>query len=167
MIEHRAASRAAMLALEGTSCVALRSRRLARLVSGIFEEALRNHPITVAQFTLLGATILEGPISPARLSRLLDLEKSTLSRNLKLLVARGFVRLAASAKGAGQVVAVTSRGERALIDAMPAWRDAQARALSAMGQGVLGRLDSMIAALGREVRHRGVRRDSTAQRGSP
>lgn len=139
---------AARAASEGTRCVALRARRLSRLVTRLFEEALRPHGLTVAQFTLIGAAILEGPIRPARLSRLLDLEKSTLSRNLGLLETAGLLRSTGAAAGAGQLVHASARGERALIRALPAWRKAQAHAVEAMGPSVVERLDAMIQALG-------------------
>lgn len=139
---------AAKAAAEGTRCIALRARRLSRLVTRLFEQALRDQGITVAQFTLIGATILEGPVRPARLARLLDLEKSTLSRNLRLLEAAGLLRIEGAA--AGQLVHATERGKRTLVRALPAWRTAQRRAIEALGGVVVERLDSMIAALGSE-----------------
>lgn len=166
---------AAQAAAEGASCVAMRARRLARLVTRIFEEELRGQVVTVAQFTLLGATILEGPLSPARLTELLDLEKSTLSRNLRLLESQGLIRMEPSARGTGRLIGVTPRGERALLDAMPAWRSAQARAVAALGQVVVGRMDSMIADLSSRRPARAARSSDSApagprarrQRGSP
>jgi DNA-binding MarR family transcriptional regulator len=137
-------------AAEATGCVALRARRLSRLVTRRFEDALRGQEITVAQFTLLGATTLGGPLRPARLARMLDLEKSTLSRNLRVLVAGGLVRIDAPESGGGQLVSVTERGRRALIAALPAWREAQARAMAALGDAGVGRLEGMIAAMGGE-----------------
>ena len=134
-------------AAEATRCIALRARRLSRLVTRLFEDALRGKAITVAQFTLLGATTLGGPLRPARLARMLDLEKSTLSRNLRVLEASGLVRIDGS-EGGGQLVAVTGRGRRALTAALPAWREAQSRAVAALGDAGVGRLDAMIAALG-------------------
>lgn len=138
---------AGLAAAEATGCIALRARRLSRLVTKLFEDALRNQEITVAQFTLLGATILEGPIRPGRLCRLLDLEKSTLSRNLRLLEAAGLLRIEGGPGGAGQRVEATERGRRALVRARPAWQAAQRQAIRALGDLVVGRLDGMIRAL--------------------
>jgi DNA-binding MarR family transcriptional regulator len=150
MTGKRSDDEAVRAAAEATRCIALRARRLSRLVTRLFEDALRGGGITVAQFTLLAATVLEGPLQPARLGRRLDLEKSTLSRNLELLEAAGLVRIASSEDGAGQRLTATERGRRTLIAALPAWRKAQARALAALGDVVVGRLDGMIAALGDE-----------------
>ena len=138
-------------AAEATRCVALRARRLSRLVTKMYEDALRGEEITVAQFTLLGAALLEGPLRPARLARMLDLEKSTLSRNLRVLEAGGLVRIEQAEDGVGQRIAVTERGRRALTGALPAWHRAQARAVAALGDAGIGRLDAMIAALGGEA----------------
>jgi DNA-binding MarR family transcriptional regulator len=133
-------------AAEATSCIALRARRLSRLVTKLFEDALRESAITVAQFTLLGATIVGGPLQPARLARLLDLEKSTLSRNLALLESSGLLEIASTGDG-GQRVSATERGRRALMEALPSWRKAQARAVAALGGSIVDELDAMIAAL--------------------
>lgn len=154
---HPGVDEAGRAAAEAIRCVALRARRLSRLVTRIFEEALRAQELTIAQFTLIGAATLEGPIRPSRLARLLDLEKSTLSRNLRLLESAGLVRIDPAPTGAGQLVHATERGKRALMSALPAWRAAQAKAIEAMGDVVVGRLDGMIEALGGEAsdaRHR-------------
>ncbi len=135
-------------AAEGTRCIALRARRLSRQVTRLFEEAFRGQPITVAQFSLLGATILEGPLQPARLARMLDLEKSTLSRNLRLLKAARLVRIGTSPESKRQLVSATDLGRRALVRALPAWREAQALALEALGEAAVGGLDAMVAAMG-------------------
>jgi DNA-binding MarR family transcriptional regulator len=138
-------------ASEATRCIALRARRLSRLVTKLFEDGLRDQAITVAQFTLLGATVLEGPLQPARLARMLDLEKSTLSRNLALLEAAGLVRVDRSGAGAGCRITATKRGRRVLLDALPAWREAQEQAIAAIGGSAVDRLDAMIGALGGEA----------------
>jgi DNA-binding MarR family transcriptional regulator len=133
-------------AAEATRCIALRARRISRLVTKLFEDALRESPITVAQFTLLGATIVEGPLQPARLAKMLDIEKSTLSRNLALLEASRLIQIAPGGDG-GQRVSATERGRRALMAALPSWRQAQAQAVAALGGAVVEELDGMIAAL--------------------
>jgi len=87
MTTQRHEDEATRAAAEATRCIALRARRISRLVTKLFEDALRESPITVAQFTLLGASIIGGPLQPARLAKMLDIEKSTLSRNLAMIAA--------------------------------------------------------------------------------
>jgi DNA-binding MarR family transcriptional regulator len=152
MKSRRPSNDVAKAAAEATRCIALRARRLSRLVTKLFEDALHDQDITLPQFTLLGATVLEGPLQPARLARMLDLEKSTLSRNLAVLEASGLVQVDGPKAGAGVRVTATERGRRALVDALPAWREAQARAIAAMGSDAVDGLDAMITALGGEGR---------------
>lgn len=149
---------AARAAAEAHRCVALRARRLSRLVTRLFEEALRDEPVTLPQFTLVGATILKGPLSPAQLARELDLDKSTLSRNLRLLERAGLLRCEEAAGGVGQRIHPTDRGRRVFVRALPAWRAAQARAVEAMGAGVIERLDDILGGLGGERPARRTRR---------
>jgi DNA-binding MarR family transcriptional regulator len=112
-------------------CLALRSRRLARRVSRLYDEALRGHGVTVAQFGLLTAIIRSGTTSPTALSRALDLEKSTLSRNLALMVEHGWI--SSQPDGArGVSLRALAAGRRTFERAYPAWEAAQAQAATLM-----------------------------------
>jgi DNA-binding MarR family transcriptional regulator len=114
-----------------TNCIALRVRRLGRRVSRLYDEAMREHDLTVAQFTLLSTMIVAGPVSPADLGRRLDLDKSTLSRSLRLMVKRGWiVRGVAAPKGLELMV--LAAGRRLFAQAYPAWQTAQRDAAALM-----------------------------------
>lgn len=69
------------------SCLAMRVRRLERVVSQQYRDAVEPHGVTIAQVTLLAAITLHPGLRAADLSRVLLLDKSTLSRNLKRLEA--------------------------------------------------------------------------------
>lgn len=130
-----------------TQCIALRARRFSRLVSRHYDHALREAGLTAAQFSLMGAIALKQPVSPASLSRMLDLEKSSLSRNLRLLIASRFV-ISEGPREGGQSLSVTAKGRAVLQQAMPAWRRAQAKIISLTGRDIVGKLDEMIAKIG-------------------
>lgn len=108
-------------------CLALRTRRINRTMSRIYDEELRPHGLGAAQLNLLVALGVAGELRPARLAELLDLEKSTLSRNLRRMDQRGWVVIE-SRPGSGQSVQLTPEGEELLRNARPAWERAQARA---------------------------------------
>jgi DNA-binding MarR family transcriptional regulator len=113
-------------------CLAMRSRRLARTVSRLYDEALRPLGLGIAQLGLLVAIQRLAPASPAAVARRLDLEKSTLSRNLRRL--REARLISETVEPAGKRLTLTSAGERVLAEAYPLWREAQRSAMSALGK---------------------------------
>jgi DNA-binding MarR family transcriptional regulator len=108
-------------------CLALRIRRLDRTLSRIYDGALRPHGVTVAQLGVLAAVAVSGPVQPGKLAHIIGVEKSTLSRNVALIVRKEWVRAVAAGRGRGQLLTITERGEEVLHRALPAWRRAQKR----------------------------------------
>jgi len=99
-------------------CLASRVRRLERTVSRIYDGALRGTGITAPQLSLLTAVELAGPTTAAFVGKLLDLEKSTVSRNLARLAALGLIET-------GDDLRITSRGSATIRECHPLWRRAQ------------------------------------------
>jgi DNA-binding MarR family transcriptional regulator len=106
-------------------CMASRVRRLERRLTRIYDDALRAHGLTGSQLTLLVATQLSGKTTAAEVGRRVDLEKSTVSRNLARLATAGLVDVSDGLR-------ITARGAAAIVACHPAWRDAQRRAREAL-----------------------------------
>ena len=109
-------------------CLAFRVRRLNRRVTRLYDAALRPFGLTIAQFNMLVALGLGLDLKASDLSRALDLEKSTVSRNLKRLIERRWVRPVDEAR----VLRLTAAGQRLVRRALPAWRQAQREAAVAI-----------------------------------
>jgi DNA-binding MarR family transcriptional regulator len=127
-------------------CLASRVRMLGRVVSALYQEEMEPHGMTVGQYNILTALCLAGRMSPVALSARLRLEKSTVSRNLSLMIASGLVH--AEGKGRGQQLSPTARGQRLFQAAFPAWQKAQRRTrdlLGAAGVEALSRVADGIA----------------------
>jgi DNA-binding MarR family transcriptional regulator len=117
-------------------CLAGRVRVLSRVVTGIYDDALRPYKVRVSQMNVLVAVAAMGPVRAADVCRRLRLDKSTLSRDLDRLLARGWVR-ATPAAGRARDLEVTPAG-RALIRRMvPAWEEAQARVREVLGAALM------------------------------
>jgi DNA-binding MarR family transcriptional regulator len=119
-------------------CMASRVRRLERLLTRIYDEALRGHGLTGSQLGMLVAIQLSGNTTAAAVGRILELEKSTVSRNLARLAASGFVDASAGLR-------ITARGSAAIAACHPAWRQAQRKARLALHPAE-GRLIARLAA---------------------
>lgn len=115
------------------NCLAMRVRRLNRVITGIYDDELRDHGLTTAQLNVLVVIARRGPIAPAQVAKLLRMEKSTLSRNLERMRSQGWVRVSPGA-GRGQLLEVYAKGRRLLEAVEPAWRRAERRAESLLGE---------------------------------
>ena len=121
-------------------CLALRARQLNRLVTRVYEEAVRPHGITAPQLNLLVGIGREGPIQASALGRLLDLEKSTLSRNLARMVDNGWV-------GGTRDLTLTAAGERLLLKVYASWAEAQSEVQRRLGGKAIPMFDDMARGL--------------------
>jgi DNA-binding MarR family transcriptional regulator len=111
-----------------TECLAMRVRQLNRRVTRIYDAALRPHGVSTAQLNVLVALALMSAARPTDVAHALGLEKSTLSRNLERMTARGWVAVGAGERGTEQQLRLLPAGRRVLEDALPAWRAAQRQA---------------------------------------
>lgn len=124
-------------------CIASRARLLNRVVSRIYDQALKSSGIKVSQFGLLGAIELFGPIQPGKLGELLELEKSTVSRNVRLMADRNWIRVKETEDGREQFLELTQLGRTLFVAAAPAWQAAQKEVMKLFGPDtgtVLGQL---------------------------
>ena len=85
-------------------CLAARVRLLNRRVLRMYDEALRPLGIKVTQLNVLVVLSRLGPQSPTEVTHVLDMEKSTLSRNVERLRLRGLVEVRPGPSGRTQRV---------------------------------------------------------------
>jgi DNA-binding MarR family transcriptional regulator len=114
------------------SCVCLHARMAARAVTRAYDQALAPLGLEATQFTLLAAIMANPDKSITAMADRLALERSSLSRNLKLLQARGLI---GNSGGTGRSASfsITADGEALLTRALPIWSEIQRRSETAMG----------------------------------
>ena len=117
------------------ACLALRVRRLSRVVTRLFDAAVRPLGLTPSQLTLLVVLERRGPSAPSAVARALDLEKSTLSRNLRRVISAGWVR--ERPYGGLKRLELTAAGRELLGKAYRSWHQAQTRARDLLGTKVV------------------------------
>jgi DNA-binding MarR family transcriptional regulator len=108
-------------------CVCAALRRASRAVTQHYERSFRGSDLRATQFTLLSVLTQTGPLPLSALAIQAGLERTTLTRNLRLLEAKGFVR-ARTSKTDQRVrrVELTRAGRSAAAKGLPSWRKAQA-----------------------------------------
>jgi DNA-binding MarR family transcriptional regulator len=116
-----------------SDCLAVRVRLIGRTVTAVYDGALEGHGLTIAQLNLLAALGKAGPCPPSMLGEVLQLERSTVSRNLNLLLRHGWIEAVSSdAKGIREV-ALTREGRAKIESVMPQWRKAQRQTAKLLG----------------------------------
>jgi len=73
------------------------------------------------------------PVPIGRLGEILVIDRSTLTRSLRLLQKEGFLTVSKRGEKRQRFVSVTPKGEEALARAIPAWREIQARFVNTIG----------------------------------
>ncbi|MEL7049629.1 MAG: MarR family winged helix-turn-helix transcriptional regulator, partial [Pseudomonadota bacterium] len=111
-----------------TACLATRVRQLSRIITRVYDDAMRPLGITASQYTLLAQLASRDGITAVEIGQELDIEKSTLSRNLKRLLALDLIIMDPPAGRRGRGLHLTPKGQATLRQAYPIWQDAQSRA---------------------------------------
>ncbi len=117
-----------------SNCLLTRTRRLSRLVTNTYDQALRPFGINAPQFSLLVLIAKFGPASRAEIGRANYQDRSTLTRNLALLLAEGWVRELETEGGRSRPIEISPKGRKLLSSAAPAWRQAQTEAQALIGE---------------------------------
>lgn len=114
-------------------CLLTRARSISRVVSSLYDQALRSYDVNSSQFSMLVLIARMNGASRAELGRANHLERSTSTRNLQLLLDKGWVEELAPARGRSRPIVLSDAGRELLATAMPAWRAAQQMAKRMLG----------------------------------
>jgi DNA-binding MarR family transcriptional regulator len=131
-------------------CYCAATRQVARRLTRLYEAELRSVGMSTTQFELMANLRGRPGVSQSELAAAMDVDQTTLSRNLKLLVGLGWVSVGASAAdGRRNEYALSGEGAQMFRRAMPCWERAMAKVEGALGEkaaGVWGVLERLGAA---------------------
>ena|SRR5438128_2738686 len=119
-------SLAAFRACRTCACAAL--RHATRALTQHYETHFRGTGLRATQFTVLATLAQTGPLSMSELSEILGLERTTLSRNMRLLENRGWVSAIAQRDQRVRRMELTTKGKNKAVAALPVWKRADAGA---------------------------------------
>jgi len=124
-------------------CTCARLRKLARRVTRIYDAHLAPQALKVTQYSLL-VNAARGERTVSEFAAELEMDRSTLSRNLAPLAAQGWVSISIGADPRSRSIRVTAAGRRKLKAALPLWRKAQCEIESILGAAGVGQLHRKI-----------------------
>lgn len=127
------------------NCIAHRLRLLTRVVSRRFNAELENSGVTVSQFNILTFLLNRPGAAPSLLADALELEKSSVSRNVELMRKNGWIAVRLS--GRRQSLEVTPSGNATYAGALVHWQQAQDRIEKSLGTDIARELAEMAETL--------------------
>lgn len=114
-------------------CACFNTRKTARVLGQVYDRALEPSGLKNTQFTALAVADAYDGISITDLSKAMEIERTTLTRNLKVLERGGLVKVGPGADGRSKTVVLTAKGSRRLEAALPFWQEAHERMLREFG----------------------------------
>ena len=125
-------------------CLAGRLRMLNRVVTNIYDDALRPLGVKASQLGILVVAAKFGLARPADVCDRLQLDTSTLSRNVERMKVNGWLEVVADDDGRAQPFRLTAKGRKLLERAKPAWEKAQKKVKKLIGADTVASIDDAV-----------------------
>jgi DNA-binding MarR family transcriptional regulator len=106
-------------------CALASTRRAARLLTQVYDSYLAAYGIEAGQFALLMMVDAIAERGQAGIAQALGMDKTTLSRNLKVLKKRGWIESEVGSDARRRELKLTAEGRTMLQSARSGWRRAQ------------------------------------------
>lgn len=114
-------------------CIAVRLRLINRAVTNIYDDALRPFGLKVSQMNILVLVSLRESLRPSEIGEVLQIDRSTLSRNIERMISRNWLEIIDDEDARAQPVRMTKVGNKLLKNISSAWEEAQAQVTELMG----------------------------------
>ena len=125
------------------NCACFNVRKTSRMITQLFDHALKPSGIKITQFTLLGVLANAGEMAINELANSLCMDRSTLTRGIVRLEAAGFVKSREGDDARQRFVKLTTKGIKKINDTIPYWKKAQDAMEKELGENFPRFLDTM------------------------
>jgi len=127
-----------------SNCTCARLRRLTRRMTALYDRELAQTGLRLTQYSLLATLRREGGdhgVAVSDLASAMDMDRTTLTRNLRPLVDQGLIDLQSDPADARvRRAQITAKGNAVFVDAQPYWRVAQDFVNRTLGEDNVGAL---------------------------
>ena len=134
MTEKMSSTEYERIAQLGPVCICSNLRRSARLVTNYYDKLLEPVGLRMSQATVLVVLYLAGVQTINEMAEKLELDRTTLTRNLKPLAHQGLLTIAPGSDQRTRVVTLTPEGEAALLKVLPLWEQTQSYMVEGIGE---------------------------------
>ena len=125
-------------------CTNFKLRQLVRRVSQLYDQELAQAGLKTTQYSLLSHVLRLGPIRPGDLAAAMTMDASTLTRNLKPLVAARWLEQVPGDDGRSRQVRITAAGREQHALAQRHWKAAQQRLNRQLGIDTVAALHALV-----------------------
>ena len=125
-------------------CTNFKLRQLMRRVAQHYDDEVRQTGLKTTQYSLLSHVLSLGPIRPGDLAAAMTLDASTLTRNMKPLVAAGWLEVSEGRDGRSRTVTLTDAGRQKRTEVQLHWKVAQQRLNEVLGMQRVAALHTLI-----------------------
>ena len=106
-------------------CTNLKLRQLGRMVTRHYDHSMSSVGLKNTQYALLSHVVKLGPIRPSDLAKRMQMDASTLTRNLQPMAAQGWLSVGAGGNARSRLVEATAAGHALRAQGQRAWKAAQ------------------------------------------
>ena len=125
-------------------CTSFKLRQLSRRVGQHYDARLAAAGLKTTQYSLLSHVLRLGPIRPVDLAAAMTMDASTVTRNLRPLVAAGWLAVGPGDDARSRLVSITPAGAAKRAEAQRCWRAAQDALNAALGPDRVASLHALI-----------------------
>lgn len=125
-------------------CTSLKLRQLSRRVSQHYDQVVAGAGLKTTQYSLLSHIDRLGPLRPGALADVMEMDASTLTRNLHPLQAQGWVEVRPGADARSREVRLTEAGRAKRAEAQRRWKQAQLALNERLGSERVAALHALI-----------------------
>ncbi|MDF1635019.1 MarR family winged helix-turn-helix transcriptional regulator [Mycoplana sp. MJR14] len=133
--------------MSSDTCHCILLRKASRKVSSYYDEALAPLGVNIGQFSLLRNVNRLAPVSLTDLAARVELDRSTVGRNAKVLERMGMVAIGHGEDQREAVLTITELGRAILTQGAPLWDGVQEDIESRLGPDKTRQLQELLAAL--------------------
>ncbi len=133
--------------LNPENCASQNLRKAARTAARHYDAALQPIGLKTTQFTLLAQIQGSGEVSQNDLANKVGLDKTTMSRNLRILEKEKLVRVSEGDDRRLRLLSLTRKGAQLLEKAKPHWRKAQTSFVEELGKDTWQTLTSILQSI--------------------
>jgi DNA-binding MarR family transcriptional regulator len=126
------------------NCTNFKSSQLSRKLKRLYDAELAKAGLKSTQYSLLTHVARRGPISATALANRIEIDTSTLSRNIKLLVRSGWLVMNVGEDARNRIITITPTGLAKQAEADVYWCQVQKKVNESLGEERITSLLSII-----------------------
>ncbi len=128
-------------------CINAKIRRLHRMLDAVYQSKIKPFGLRGSMLSILFIIGKNKGVNQKTIADLLVLDQSTMSRDLKKLVAKGWVAIHKGADPRHSELEITRKGYQLLEEVTPVWEQTHREVEALIGQFSIQQIDNITAAI--------------------